>query len=176
MAWFNPHVSQRGKELKRQLVRASLAAIQAIRDVIPAARFVLTDPLVQIAHHPDNPDSKPGADAQHQAQFEAWDMLAGRLDKELGGREEYLDILGLNYYPDNHWYFPDQPMDRDDPVRAPLHLLLAQYWQRYQRPMLIAETGAEGEARAPGCRKSVKMLWSRWIRVSRWKDFSVPGG
>ncbi|WP_405424597.1 beta-glucosidase [Pantoea stewartii] len=149
VAWFNPHVSQRGKELKRQLVRASLAAIQAIRDVIPAARFVLTDPLVQIAHHPDNPDSKPGADAQHQAQFEAWDMLAGRLDKELGGREEYLDILGLNYYPDNHWYFPDQPMDRDDPVRAPLHLLLAQYWQRYQRPMLIAETGAEGEARAP---------------------------
>ncbi|ADD76603.1 Hypothetical Protein PANA_1436 [Pantoea ananatis LMG 20103] len=149
VAWFNPHASQRGKELKRQLVRASLAAMQAIREVIPDARFVLTDPLVQIAHHPDNPDSKPGADAQHQAQFEAWDMLAGRVDKELGGHKDFLDILGLNYYPDNHWFFPDRPMDRDDPVRAPLHILLAQYWQRYQRPMLIAETGAEGEARAP---------------------------
>lgn len=149
VARFNPHASQRGKELKRQLVRASLAAIEAIREIIPDARFVLTDPLVQIAHPSDNPDTKPGADAQHQAQFEAWDMLAGRVDKELGGREDYLDILGLNYYPDNHWFFPDRPMDRDDPVRAPLHILLAQYWQRYQRPMLIAETGAEGDARSP---------------------------
>ncbi|MGD9424400.1 beta-glucosidase [Pantoea sp. NSTU24] len=148
VAWFNPHVARRGKELKRQLVRASLAAIHAIREVYPDARFVLTDPLVQIAHHPDNPDSKPCADAQHQAQFEAWDMLAGRVDKELGGSEDCLDILGLNYYPDNHWFFPDQPMSLTDPEREPLHILLARCWQRYQRPMVIAETGAEGDARA----------------------------
>lgn len=171
MAWFNPHAAQRGKELKRQLVRASLAAIHAIREVYPEARFVLTDPLVQIAHHPDNPDSKPYADAQHQAQFEAWDMLAGRVDKELGGSEDCLDILGLNYYPDNHWFFPDQPMSLEDPERVPLHILLAQCWQRYQRPMLIAETGAEGEARAPGCRRSVKMWRWRWIRALRWRGF-----
>lgn len=149
VAWFNPHAAGRGKELKRQLVRASLAAIHAIREVYPGARFVLTDPLVQIAHHPTNPDSKPYADAQHQAQFEAWDMLAGRVDKELGGSEDCLDILGLNYYPDNHWFFPDQPMSLEEPERVPLHILLAQCWQRFQRPMLIAETGAEGEARAP---------------------------
>lgn len=148
VAWFNPHVANRGKELKRQLVRASLAAIHAIREVYPDARFVLTDPLVQIATHPDNPDSKPYANAQHQAQFEAWDMLAGRLDKELGGSEACLDILGLNYYPDNHWFFPDLPMEADHPSRVPLHMLLAQCWQRYQRPMLLAETGAEGNAGA----------------------------
>lgn len=148
VAWFNPHVANRGKELKRQLVRASLAAIHAIREVYPDARFVLTDPLVQIATHPDNPDSKPYANAQHQAQFEAWDMLAGRLDKELGGSEACLDILGLNYYPDNHWFFPDLPMEANHPSRVPLHTLLAQCWQRYQRPMLLAETGAEGNAGA----------------------------
>lgn len=149
VAWFNPHVANRGKELKRQLVRASLAAIHAIREVYPDARFVLTDPLVQIATHPDNPDSKPYADAQHQAQFEAWDMLAGRLDKELGGSEDCLDIPGLNYYPDNHWFFPDRPMEAGHPSRVPLHTLLAQCWQRYQRPMLLAETGAEGNMCAP---------------------------
>lgn len=149
VAWLNPHVANRGKELKRQLVRASLAAIHAIREVYPDARFVLTDPLVQIATDPANPDSKPYADAQHQAQFEAWDMLAGRLDKELGGSEDCLDILGLNYYPDNHWFFPDLPMEADHPSRVPLHTLLAQCWQRFQRPMLLAETGAEGDACAP---------------------------
>ncbi|RPD96403.1 beta-glucosidase [Candidatus Pantoea deserta] len=149
VAWFNPHVANRGKELKRQLVRASLAAIHAIRDVYPEARFVLTDPLVQIASDPGNPDSKPYADAQHQAQFEAWDMLAGRIDSELGGSEACLDILGLNYYPDNHWFFPGEPMPQAHPLRQPLHRLLAQCWQRYQRPLLLAETGAEGDARAP---------------------------
>ena len=148
VAWFNPHVANRGRELKRQLVRASLAAIHAIREVYPEARFVLTDPLVQIASDPHNPDSKPYADVQHQAQFEAWDMLAGRIDSELGGSEDCLDILGLNYYPDNHWFFPGEPMPATHPLRQPLHRLLAQCWQRYQRPLLLAETGAEGEARA----------------------------
>ena len=102
VSWLDPYASERGRELKRQLVRASLAAMHAIREVYPDARFVLTDPLVQIAADPDNPDSKPYADAQHQAQFEAWDWIAGRDAPELGGRDDFLDILGLNYYPDNH--------------------------------------------------------------------------
>ncbi len=61
------------KKLKRQLVRASLAATHAIRgEVYPEARFVLDSPAGgTFAHHPDNPDSKPYAHAQHQAQFEA---------------------------------------------------------------------------------------------------------
>ncbi|NIF20537.1 beta-glucosidase [Candidatus Pantoea multigeneris] len=153
VAWLNPHSAARGRELKRQLVRASLAAIHAIREVYPEARFVLTDPLVQIAAEPDNPDSKPHADAQHQAQFEAWDMLAGIQAPELGGSLDCLDILGLNYYPDNHWFFAGAPMPVDHPSRLPLHQLLAQYWQRYQRPLLLAETGAEGDARAPWLRQ-----------------------
>ena len=153
VAWLNPHSAQRGKELKRQLVRASLAAISAIREVFPDARFVLTDPLVQVATDPKNPDSKPWADAQHQAQFEAWDMLAGKQAPELGGHAGNLDIIGLNYYPDNHWFFPDDTLPEDHPARLPLHKLLEQYWARYHRPLLLAETGAEGDARAPWLRK-----------------------
>ncbi len=148
VSWLDPYASERGRELKRQLVRASLAAMHAIREVFPDARFVLTDPLVQVATDPHNPDSKPYADAQHQAQFEAWDWLAGRDAPELGGREDFLDILGLNYYPDNHWFFSGDTIPLDHPARQPLHHLLMQCWQRYQRPMLLAETGAEGNARA----------------------------
>lgn len=152
VSWLDPYASERGRELKRQLVRASLAAMQAIRDIYPDARFVLTDPLVQIAADPDNPDSKPYADAQHQAQFEAWDWIAGRDAPELGGREDFLDILGLNYYPDNHWFFSGDTIPPEHATYQPLHRLMLQCWQRYQRPLLLAETGAEGDARAPWLR------------------------
>lgn len=152
VSWLDPYASERGRELKRQLVRATLAAMHAIRDVYPDARFVLTDPLVQIAPDPDNPDSKPYADAQNQAQFEAWDWIAGRDAPELGGREDFLDILGLNYYPDNHWFLSGDTLSAHHAAYQPLHQLLLQCWQRYQRPLLLAETGAEGDARAPWLR------------------------
>jgi hypothetical protein len=152
VSWLDPYASERGRELKRQLVRASLAAMHAVREVYPDARFVLTDPLVQIAADPNNPDSKPYADAQHQSQFEAWDWIAGRDAPELGGREDFLDILGLNYYPDNHWFFSGDTIPAEHATYQPLHRLLLQCWQRYQRPLLLAETGAEGDARAPWLR------------------------
>ncbi|MDZ7278790.1 beta-glucosidase [Pantoea eucrina] len=152
VSWLDPYASDRGRELKRQLVRASLAAMHAIRDVYPDARFVLTDPLVQVAADRDNPETKPYADEQHQAQFEAWDWIAGRAAPELGGQADFLDILGLNYYPDNHWFFSGETIPDTHPAYQPLHQLLTQCWQRYQRPMLLAETGAEGDARA------------RWLR------------
>lgn len=37
------------------------------------------------------------------SQFEAWDMLAGRMSSELGGSEDLLDIVGMNYYASNQW-------------------------------------------------------------------------
>ena len=48
MARFNPMARGRGTELKRQLVRASIAAIEAIRDVDPRARFVQIDPVINV--------------------------------------------------------------------------------------------------------------------------------
>ena len=156
VSWLDPYASERGRELKRQLVRASLAAMHAIRDIYPDARFVLTDPLVQVAPDPANPDSKPYAAAQNQAQFEAWNWIAGRDAPELGGREDFLDILGLNYYPDNHWFLSGETLPETHTAYQPLHQLLQQCWQRYQRPLLLAETGAEGDARAPWLRHVVE--------------------
>ena len=75
-------------------------------------------------------------------------MLCGRQFPELGGSPEALDIIGLNYYPDNQWLSDGSPLTITQSARRPLHLLLEEVWQRYQRPMLLAETGAEGDARA----------------------------
>ena len=152
VSWLDPYASERGRDLKRQLVRASLAAMHAIRDVYPEARFVLTDPLVQIAADAGKPESAEHAARQHEMQFEAWDWLAGRAEPGLGGQTDFLDILGLNYYPDNHWFWSGDTLPPDHPQRQPLHQLLLACWQRYQRPLLLAETGAEGEARAPWLR------------------------
>lgn len=149
VAFFNPFVTGRGRELKLQLVRASVAAMHAIREILPEARFVLTDPVVNVAAHAGNAASQQEASRQHEAQYQAWDMLSGRLNPELGGDMSLIDIIGLTYYPDNQWLVSGEPLDARQPEYRPLGSLLTEVWQRYQRPLLIAETGAEGEMRIP---------------------------
>ncbi|MDB6068130.1 MAG: beta-glucosidase/6-phospho-beta-glucosidase/beta -galactosidase [Pedosphaera sp.] len=153
---LNPHVTGRGFELKRQLVRASIATIEAIRTVNPSARFLHVDPLIHVVAHPDTPEDQPLAEAYRLSQFQSADMLAGRLCPELGGRESYLDLVGVNYYLHNQWIYDVkgfcrthafEPLGRTHPAYRPLRQLLAEVHERYNRPMLVAETGAEDDAR-----------------------------
>lgn len=153
VAWLNPWASGRGRTLKQQLVRASLAAMAAIREIFPDARFVATDPLVNVVPRDESSAERELATRLHEAQFEAWDMLAGRIEPTLGGDATYLDIIGLNYYDDNQWFTDGSTLPADHPARQPLSALLAACWQRYQRPLLLAETGAEGATRAPWLRE-----------------------
>jgi len=147
-ARFNPMARGRGFELKHQLIRASIAAIEAVRAVDPRARFVQIDPAIHV--HPRSPHPGEQRDAEHfrQTQFEAWDMLYGEVWPGLGGRPEYLDILGLNYYPHNQWYLGGETIAPGSADYRPLLGILGELHQRYRRPMLIAETGAEGDLRA----------------------------
>ena len=63
-------------------------------------------------------------------------------------RRQYLDIVGVNFYSDNQWFHggPTIPFGHHD--YRPLADLLSEVYERYQRPLLISETGAEGSARA----------------------------
>ena len=92
--------------------------------------------------------------------YEAWDKLGGRLHPEPGGDETLLDITGLNYYPDNQWYTNGDLLHEQHAEYRPLSSLLLEVWQRYQRPVLIAETGAEDVMRAPW----LGSLCNRFIR------------
>lgn len=147
---FEPFGKERGDELKRQLVRANIAAIDAIREVDPGARLVAAEPLIHVVA--PSPELAAEAEGWRIAQFEACDMLVGRREPELGGGAQYLDILGINFYPHNQWYVGDQQIERGDPAYRPLRHLLADVHARYGRPMFIAETGAEGADRAPWLR------------------------
>ena len=77
-------------------------------------------------------------------------MIAGRRHPELGGRPEYLDVIGVNYYVHNQWYYPGghgSMISPSSPRSRPFHQLLLDVHQRYGRPVFIAETGIEDEAR-----------------------------
>ena len=154
-AEFHPFGRERAPELKRQLVRAYLASVRAIREVAPQARVLTAEPLINVvppAGRPPPDDQCPAA-RMHEAQFEAWDMLAGRLHPELGGAESHLDVLGVNFYPHNQWELPGGRTIRRDGPEAdgrfrPLRFLLLDVWKRYRRPLFISETSCTPPGRA----------------------------
>ena len=145
---FFPPFRRRGAgELKTQFVRAIVAAGHAIREVAPGARLVHTDPIIHIAADPGRRGHRSIAARHHASQFEAWDMIAGRRRPELGGRPELLDVLGVNYYVYNQWIHRGPKLAPGDPQFMPLRHLLRDVHARYGRPLFVAETGIEGEAR-----------------------------
>jgi hypothetical protein len=149
---FAPHEKGRGFELKVNLARACLRAVSAIRAVCPSARIVNVDPICRVV--PKTSSAEELAYAQRfneEFVFQFWDMMSGRLLPELGGRPDYLDIAGLNYYWTNQWELgsEDVPLAEHDPRRVPFTRLVRRVWDRYQTDIVITETSALGEARAP---------------------------
>lgn len=167
VGYLNPFGLGRGFELKVQLARTSIAAMHALRDVDPRARFVHCEPLIAIHH--DHATGRPGteADGWHQAQFQAFDLIAGRAWPQIGGDPSLLDIIGVNYYTNNQWIHGGPPIDLDHPAYRPLSSLLFETYARYGRPLLISETGVEDGRRAP---------WLRYVmaEVARARARGVP--
>lgn len=152
VAYLNPFGRGRGIELKVQLARASIAAMEAILTVDPAARFVHADPVIHIVGDPAVPDNTAAAFGHRQAQYQAWDMLAGKAWPQIGGRPELLDIVGVNFYHNNQWLHGGQILPQGHPLALPFRDILAATYARYGRPIFIAETGIEGDARSPWLR------------------------
>lgn len=167
VAYLNPFARNRGFELKVQLARAAIAAMEAIRAVDPAARFVYADPIINIIADPAQPELAADAEGHRLAQYQGWDLIAGRLWPQIGGRADLLDIVGVNFYHANQWLHRGGTLAFDDPRARPLHAMLVEVHARYGRPLFIAETGIEGEARAG---------WLRMIlrEVNRAMELGVP--
>jgi len=122
--------------------------IETVRAVAPSARFIQPDPLIHIVASAVHPRTWRRVEADRLLQYQAWDMLSGRIWPELGGQPGYLDIIGVNFYPDNQFMLDGTTILRDDPRYRPFSRMLLEVWQRYRRPLLITETGSEREARA----------------------------
>ncbi len=146
--YLNPFAHGRGFELKVQLARASIAAMDAIRSIDRRARFVHCDPVINVVTDPYRPWDQKVAEGHRQSQFQGWDLIAGRLWPQVGGAENYLDIVGVNYYHNNQWIHAGPPIDMDHPLYKPLRTILIETYARYGKPIFIAETGIEAERRA----------------------------
>lgn len=146
---FHPFANAQGSMVKQNCVRAAIAGIEAIWEVDPRARIAHTEPVINPVPPPHRPDLVEAARKKYESQFEALDMLAGRLAPELGGNPRYLDILGFNFYPRNQEYLEGAILTRADPGWLDLSELLGRAYARYGRPFFIAETSAEGAVRGP---------------------------
>lgn len=143
-----PFAVNAGFDIKYHLCKAAIAGIRALRATDPACRILMVEPLIRI--HSAQEASAAEVAWHNENQYQAMDMIAGRICPELGGSESYLDILGFNYYYNNQWlhdgetaWWPDQSHHH-----VPVHQLLQEVYTRYQRPMILSETGHFGSGRA----------------------------
>ena len=156
VALFPPYCRERAFDLKVQLVRAIIAATDAIWAAVPDARIVSVDPICRAVAPLSRPDLLAAQDHFNSGPvLEAWDMIAGKLLPELGGSPEHLGILGVNYYWTNQWEIgsEDTPLSEDDVRIWPLSRLVKGLWDRYGVPLLISETGHIGAMRATWVRQ-----------------------
>jgi beta-glucosidase/6-phospho-beta-glucosidase/beta-galactosidase len=147
VAEFNPSHKGMGRELKRQLVRAALAGTAAIREVDPRARIIYCEPAIHVRTKWEQDPEHDAAEAYRLAQYEAYDMLLGRLSPELGGQPGTIDMLGVNYYSFNQWYYGGGFIPMGHHHYRPFSDMLEEIHKRYDLPMFVAETGAEGTPR-----------------------------
>ena len=154
-AWFAPFLTGAGGRLKRALVAATLRATEAIRAIDSAARFISIDPARHDVPPRDRPDLRDEIARANESQFEAWDMALGRLCPEVGGRVDSFEAIGLNCYPDGQRELgSDDELALDDPRRKPLRAVLCEVWERYRKPVFLAETSARGAQRP---------VWLRYV-------------
>ena len=152
------HTASCGYAVKQRLVRAVLAGIEAVREVDPRARFLHVEPVVHVVPPPGRPDLQALADQVSGYQWQAWDMIAGRADPSLGGHPDALDLVGVNHYHSGQWEALTEKRlwwHEQDPRRRPLSRLLQDTWDRYGRPLIVAETSHVGEGRAQWLREVI---------------------
>lgn len=147
VGYFGPVGPKQIGWLKRRLVRTAVAACTAIRERWPGATFVWAEPLIHIAPRDHSRKELKSAERARQGQFQAYDWLIGRDEAELGGSEDFVDVVGVNFYPHNQWYLdgPTIPMGHHE--YRPLADMLVEVANRYGKPVFISETGAEGSGR-----------------------------
>lgn len=138
--------------LRLALCRAAITGAKAIRDIVPEARMVHIDPLVQVVAPPDRPDLQEKArEETFEDTFFAWDVIAGLQHPELGGSPEILDIVGCNVYAWGQMQYaetgPHAALAPNADGIVPLCDMLERVWTRYHRPMIIAETSGLADGR-----------------------------
>lgn len=145
-----PFAVNSGWDIKYHLCKAAILGIGMLKNIDPDCRIVLVEPLIKI--HPGFETNLEHISNLNADQFQAMDIIAGRICPELGGKEEYLDILGFNYYWNSQWDhgIGSLPWPEEEEIhrRTGIADLLEMAYLRYGKPLFISETGHFGIGRA----------------------------
>jgi beta-glucosidase/6-phospho-beta-glucosidase/beta-galactosidase len=140
-----PFAVNNGWDIKYHLCKAAILGIKMLKNIDPDSRIIMVEPLVKI-HASELQNDVHEA---NENQFQAMDIIAGRICPELGGSENLLEILGFNYYWNCQWKVNGEPLDWPDiqQTRMPFSELLQVAYDRYKKPLFISETGHFGTGR-----------------------------
>jgi beta-glucosidase/6-phospho-beta-glucosidase/beta-galactosidase len=159
---FNPFAHHRGDEMKRQLVRATVEGIEAMRRINPKLRTFQVDPIINVVPRSSRPQDVADAENYRGSQFVAWDMILGRVEPQLGGHDDLIDVIGVNYYIHNQWVWQGQMIVPSDPRYRHVSAMLQEIYARYRRPLFVAETGIEDETRPAWLRYMCQQVFTAW--------------
>jgi beta-glucosidase/6-phospho-beta-glucosidase/beta-galactosidase len=149
----SPYCVNYGWQVKYALMRAYIEGTAALKEADPSIKILTTEPLINaVAALNAQPERNEEARIFHNHQYQSVDILCGNLCPELGGQPHYLDIVGVNYYYQNQWeidvwqpmYWKNEPAD---PRFVPLRNLLIEVYERFQKPIALAETSHPKEDR-----------------------------
>jgi beta-glucosidase/6-phospho-beta-glucosidase/beta-galactosidase len=149
--------------MKSQLVRAVIEATKKIKQYDNDTKFIAIDPFMR-----REPVGKFDAIVKRfcsyfnsHTRFEAWDMIFGYKHAHLGGNPTLVDYIGVNYYQHNQEWVKHNNnaklvydmMDWNSTDRQSLVDFLEPVYTRYNKPIIITETGSYGKYR--------KRWWTR---------------
>ena len=141
-----PFAVNSGWDIKYHLCKAAIAGIKVLKKADPECTIILVEPLVKI----HAATIHENVQELNEPQFQAMDIIAGRICPELGGSEDFLEILGFNYYWNCQWSGNGESFEWPDyqQVRVPFSELLQTAYNRYKKPIILTETGHFGDRRA----------------------------
>ncbi|MEO7310067.1 MAG: amine oxidase [Chitinophagaceae bacterium] len=149
----SPYCVGQGWEVKYRLMKAYIEGVKALKAAEPGIRILTTEPLINVVPHEWASEEEIAMAASvNEDQHQVTEILSGRMCPELGGKEEYLDMLGYNYYYNNQWILGTNEAlcwtyQTATPDYVPLHQLLAGVTKRYGKPIVITETSHPKEDR-----------------------------
>ena len=143
-----PFAIHSGFDIKYFLCRAAIKGIEAIKAADSTATIMMVEPLVRVHAQPGKRACN-NIKGFNNAQFQAMDMITGRMCPELGGRPDYLDLAGFNYYYNNQWEHGGSTIGwGKEHRRTCFSELLKDAYQRYHKPVVLSETGHFKEDRS----------------------------
>ncbi len=145
-----PYTWHNGFEVKYRLVMAFIQGTRAIKEILSDALVLSSEPLIHVFPQRGRVGTPHEIRGLRESQFQAMDMVTGRMCPELGGSPDVVDIMGFNFYYDNQWRHCEGrtcwETDRGTAWLKPSRLLMKAY-RRYGKPFFISETSHLGTGR-----------------------------